>query len=200
VPLLTPSNVIGGMCEICYNGHNSRTGLDYVHTGTRWINIENAEIQTIAKHKIFWAYPRAIGVAQYASTVRKYAYASFLLSYNPTYAMIQEALKTNNGFEVFPETGLVPMNPLTTASSVTGYLRSGGAYMREFGACYYRGVNKGKCAVVVNPTSGTVTVPTTAYGHSLGVVGSDVLEGGYVTFTGSRPSSLPSGTAAILFQ
>jgi hypothetical protein len=198
VGLLAPANVLGGMCEICYDG--SKNGVDYVHTGTRWINIENAEIQTVARHKIFWDYPRAIGYAQSETGIRKYAYASFLLGYDVHYAMLQEVLKTPSGFEVFPETGLVPMNPLTTASSVTGYKRSTGAYMREFAACYYRGVNKGKCAVVVNPGTSTVSVPTTAYAHSLVLSGAGVLDGGTAGFTGGRVTSLPAANAAILFQ
>ena len=70
--------------------------------------------------------------------------------------------------------------------------------MREFGACYYRGVNKGKCAVVVNPGTSTVTVPTTAYSHSLTLSGGGVLDGGSVGFSGSRPSSLAPGSGAIL--
>jgi hypothetical protein len=98
-----------------------------------------------------------------------------------------------------PETGIVPMQPLTTASSVTGYLRSGGTYMREFGACYYLGVLKGKCAVVVNPGASTARIATTAYAHSVVLSGYDVLDGGTVSFTGARVTSVPAAGGAILF-
>ena len=121
------------------------------------------------------------------NTLRTYIYASFLLTYSPSYSMLQEAFQSAHSFPVMPETGFVPMNPLTTSSSVSGYLTSTGAYMRQFGACYYRGAYKGKCAVVVNPSGSTVSIPTTAYSHSLGLVGGGVLDGGYVTFTNSRP-------------
>ena len=200
VGLMSPSNVLGGMCEICLAGHNKRTNLDFIHTGVRWTNIVDAEIQTTAKHKIFWAYPRATGVASYSIPIRKYIYASFILGYDPHYTMLQEAFQTNSGFEVFPETGLVPMSPLTTASSVGGYRRSTGVYMREFGACYYRGVSKGRCAAVVNPGTSSVSVPSSAYSHSLMLSGNGVLDRGAAGFTGGRVSSLAAGTGAILFQ
>lgn len=190
------SNVIGGMCELCLAVHGSSG--DVAQTGTYWQEIENAAIQLVAHDKIFWDYARAIGNPSSETPLRNYVYASFLLSYSPSYSMLQEAFQSAYSFPVMPETGFVPMSPVTTASSVSGYATSTGAYMRQFGACYYRGSYKGKCAVVVNPTGSTVTVPTTAYAHSLGLVGGGVLDGGYVTFTGGRPSSLGPGQGVIL--
>ena len=200
IPLLTPSNVIGGMCEICYAGWaKSPSGpVDYAQTGGKWTVIENAEIKTVALHKIFWNYARPVGYASLEIGLRKYIYASFLLTYDYRYAMLQVAFKTPHSFPIMPETGLVPMNPLTSESSVAGY-RRGGVYMREFAACYYRGVNHGKCAVVVNSGSATASVPSTGYAHSLVLVGSGVLDGGYVTFSGGRVTSLPRASGAILF-
>ena len=202
IPLLTPSNVIGGMCEICYAGWTkSPTGpVDYMQTGGKWTLIENAEAQTVALHKIYWVYARPVGDPSLETGIRKFVYASFLLTYDYRYAMLQVAFKTPHAFPVMPETGLVPMNPLTTASSVSGYHKSTGVYMREFGACYYHGVNKGKCAVVVNSAYATQSVPSTGYAHSLVLVGSGVLDGGYVTFSGGRVTSLPKASGAILFQ
>lgn len=200
VGLLTPSNVLGGMCEICLAGHDRSTNRDYIHTGTRWANIINAEIDTMARHKIFWDYARATNPASSSTTIRKYIYASFILGYNPSYAMLQEVFQTPSGFEIFPETGLVPLSPLTTASSVAGYRKSSGVYMREFGACYYRGVNKGRCAVVVNSGSSGVSVPSSAYAHSLVLSGYGVLDRGSASFSGGRISSLAAGTGAVLFQ
>ncbi len=192
------TNAIGAMCEICYAGYNSAR-VDVAQTGSRWTGIENAEIKIIAEHKIFWDYARAIGNPITETPLRKYIYASFLLTYDYHYAMLQEAFTTRSGFPILPETALVPTAPLTTASTVTGYLRSGGAYMREYAACYYLGVNHGKCAVVVNPGSGTVRIPTTAYGHSLVLTGSDVLDGGTATFTGGRLTTLGAVSGAVLF-
>lgn len=191
------SNVIGGMCELCLAAHNS-SGSDIVQTGTYWQEIENAAITLVADHKIFWDYARATGNPSSETALRTYIYASFLLSYSPSYSMLQEAFQSSYGFPVMPETGFVAMSPTTTATSVSGYATSTGAYMRQFGACYYRGSYKGKCAVVVNPTGSSVSVPTTAYSHSLGLVGGGVLDGGYATFGNGRPSSLAPGQATIL--
>jgi hypothetical protein len=197
-----PSNVVGGMCEGCYGQNFSGTDkLDTSYDGI-WQWVENTEISTIAKHKIFWDYARISGYAQYELGFRKYVYASFLLGYSPSYAMLQTALKTYSGFPVMPETGLVPLNPLTTASNVSGYRSSTGAYVRQFGACYYRGTYHSKCAVAVNPNASSVYLPSTirgAYYHSLVLVGSGVLDGGYVKFTGGHVTSLPAQTGAILF-
>lgn len=189
------SNVIGAMCELCIT-KNGSTDTPVLNGG--WTDTENAEIKMVNEHKIFWLYARASGsYSEYR--LRNYTIASFLLAYSPSYAMLQEAYQTGHRFPIFPETGLVPMNPVTTASSVSGYMKSNGTYMREFGACYYRGVLKGKCAVVVNPTSYSKSLPTTAYGHAMTLSGSGVLDGGTVGFGGGRPSSLPSGSGVVLF-
>jgi hypothetical protein len=185
------------MCEECYA--NDPNG-DVAQTGTSWQNVENAEIGVVGMHKVFWDYARMAGDASAETALRTYAYASFLLSYDPAYTMYQDALKTPSGFPVMPETGFVPQNPLTTASSVAGYAQPGGAYMREFGACYYLGQFVAKCAVVVNPNPSTsVPVPTTSYSHSMVLSGYGVLDGGTVSFTGPAVTTLGPASAAILF-
>jgi hypothetical protein len=201
VPLLAPANVIGGMCEICYAGwkRTSSGPVDYPHLGGRWYGIAQAEIQTVALHKIYWVYARAVGNPTLETGLRKFIYASFLLTYDYRYAMLQVAFKTPHGFPIMPETGLVPMNPLTTASTPAGYKRSTGAYMREFANCYFHGVSVGKCAVAVNPNSYTVNVPSAGYTHSMVLSGSGVLDGGTVSFKGGRVTALPSAGGAILF-
>ncbi len=194
-------NVIGAMCEICYAAYSKAKGSDIPHTDQRWINIENAEIATIQRQKIFWAYPRSVGDASAETALRSYAYASFLLTYDPQYAMFQEIFKTPSGFPIFPEVAMVPMNPLSTATAVSGYQRAGGAYMREYSACYYSGVNKGPCAVVINPSSKVAApLPTTAYTHSMALSGYGVLDGGTASFDGSVPSTLAPQTGMVLFQ
>ncbi len=190
-------NVLGAMCELCITANEK--GGDVPRLNGVWDDTENAEIKLIQNHKIFWLYARASGPAT-EYRLRNYAFASFLLAYDPNYAIFQEILWTPHAFPIMPETGLVPMQPVTTASNVTGYARAGGTFMREFRACYYRGVGKGGCAVVVNPSSYTRPVPTTAYAHSMVLSGSGVLDGGTVSFRGSRPSSLPSGSGVILFH
>lgn len=197
VDLTQPGNVLGAMCEICYAG-NSSNG-DYIQTGTSWQNVENAEIAMVAQRKIFWDYARATGDPSSETALRTYVYASLLLSYDPSYAMLQEAFQSSSGFPVMPETGLVALNPTSTASSVAGYQASGGAYFREFGACYYRGSFVANCAVAVNSASVSVPVPSTSYQHSLVLTGGGVLDGGSASFNGPAITQLAPGTAAILF-
>lgn len=199
VDLAQPANVLGLMCEICYSSNEGANG-DFVHTGTFWQNIENAEIGMVAQRKVFWDYARATGDPSVETALRTYVYASFILSYDPQYTMLEEAFRTPSGFPIMPEAGLVPENPLTTAGSVGGYQQPGGAYMREFGACYYRGGFVNRCAVVVNPSpTMTVPVPTTSYAHSMTVSGSGVLDGGSIAFDGPQVSQLAPASAVVLF-
>lgn len=197
IDLAQPSNVLGAMCEMCFAANNGTS--DYVNTGTFWQEVENAEIGMVAQHRIFWDYARATGNPSAETQLRTYVYASVLLAYDPAYAMLQEAFQSASGFPVMPETGLVAIHPLTTATDVSGYLAAGGSYFRQFGACYYRGAFVANCAVVVNPTAGSVPVPTTSYTHSLTLTGGGVLDGGTAAFNGPQIGQLASGTAAILF-
>lgn len=197
VDLVAPSNVLGAMCEICYAGNGSNG--DYIQTGSSWENVENAEINTVSQRKVFWDYARATGDPSIETALRTYVYASLLLSYDPSYVMLQEAFQSPTGFPVMPEAGLVALNPLTTASSVSGYQASGGAYFREFGACYYQGNFVANCAVAINPGSGTVPVPSTSYSRSLILSGGGVLDGGMIAFNGPAVSQLLPGSAVILF-
>jgi hypothetical protein len=113
--------------------------------------------------------------------------------------MLQEAFQSGTGFPVMPESGLVAENPVTAAASIAGYQAAGGAYFREFGACYYRGNFVNNCAVAVNPGTATVPVPSTSYAHSLVLSGGGVLDGGSVSFNGPTVSQLAPGSAVILF-
>ena len=197
--LLQPVNVLGAMCELCYT-RNGPAG-DVAQTGSQWTNNENAEIATINMRKIFWLYARATGAADSETAIRTYAYASFLLTYDPSYAMFQEALSTPSGFPVMPETAFIPMNPVTTAADVSGYQGPGGVYFREFAHCYYAHNYVSNCAVAVNasaPGSGTAPIPSTSYNHTLQLQGSGVLDGGTIGFNGPAVTSLAPGTAAIL--
>jgi hypothetical protein len=197
VDLVQPGNVLGAMCEICYAG-NSSAG-DYIQTGTAWQNVEQAEIDTAAAHKIFWDYARATGDPSSETALRTYVYASLLLSGDPSHVMLQEAFQSPTGFPVMPETGLVAEQPLTTSATVAGYQAAGGAYFRELAACYYRGAFVNKCAVAVNPSAASAPVPTTSYSHSLVLSGGGVLDGGSAAFNGPAVSQLAPGTAVILF-
>lgn len=193
------SNVIGAMCEICYAGSSSSRGGDYAIGGSVWQHTENAEIAMVAMHKIFWDYARATGDPAAEIGLRTFVYASFLLTYDPSYAMLQEAFKTGSGFPIMPETGLVALNPTSSVTSVAGYLRAG-VYMRDFGSCYYRGTSIGACAAVVNPGTSTAAIPANAYTHAMTLSGSGVLDGGSASFSAPAVTSLGPNGGVILVQ
>jgi hypothetical protein len=197
VPLVDPPDVLGAICEACYV--TDYNGSDRAVTGYLWTNREQAEIDVIARGKTFWAYPRAAGSAGSEIAQRIYGYASFLLTYEPAHAIIQEAFSTPSGFKVFPETGLVPENPEKTSSTLGDYRWASGAYGRRFEHCYFRGVDKGECAVVINPTTATVPIDTN-FAHRLVLEGYGVLDAHEVYFNGSKVTSLAPGHAAILFH
>ena len=192
------SNVIGAMCEECYAAYNG-SKVDYAIGGVTWQHTENAEIDMVSLHKIFWDYARVIGDPASETGLRTFVYASFLLTYDPSYAMLQEAFRSATGFPVMPETGVVALDPLTTASDVGGYAK-GGVYMREFADCYYRGSGIGACAVVVNPSGAPASIPSNAYGHAMQISGGGVLDGGSVSFGAPAPSSIGPDGGAILVR
>ncbi len=187
-----PANVLGAQCESCYANNAGAV------TGMNWINQENAEIATVNARKIFWDYARNASAADGAQALRTYVIASFLLSYDPKYAMLEEAFATPNNFPIMPESGLVPLDPVQSQSTVSGYQLSSGAFWREFKNCYYRGSAVGPCAVSVNPGSSAVTLPS-GYAHSLTLSGSDVFDGGTAAVTGPPVTSLGPSSAAVLF-
>lgn len=192
------SNVIGAMCEECYAAYDD-SKVDYAIGGSVWQHTENAEIAMVSEHKIFWDYARAIGDPSAETGLRTFVYASFLLTYDPSYAMLQEAFKSASGFPIMPETGLVALNPLSSASSVGGYVR-GSVYMRDFAACYYRGTSIGACAVVVNPAGSSASIPVNSYAHSMSLSGGGVLDGGSASFTAPAVTALGPDSGAVLVQ
>lgn len=202
---LASSNIVGGEFERCYGGPqwNSLTPGDYrAGTDKTWLEAEYAEINTIAKAKLFWCYNSEVNDGSVSQLERLYGYASFLLTYHPSYAIYQVANVSNpSTFRVYPETQLVPMSPLiATPSDISGLKQSTGVYARQYGHCYYKGVDKGACGVYVNPDpSNTFTIPTNSYTKSVVLNGSGVLDGGTLTINGPKVNSLAPLTAAILF-
>lgn len=203
VTLLSPPNVVGAMYESCLGGHGGwgqTTPVDWVpNTSMSWFQTEYSQIQTVLQHKSFWCYQKMTGDGATLVQKRLYAYASFLLTYDPAYSVYQTAMATPSKFLVFPETGLVPMNPTVTATDVSGYLQSSGAYVRHFNSCYYRGTLVGPCAVAVNPSPSATAMLTEPFAHSAMLSGDGVLDGGSMSFNGPAVTVLPPTTAAILF-
>lgn len=196
VQRLEGSAIEGGVFEECF-----MTSL--------WASEEDAQLQSIALLKSegkpggagFWCY--ADNSSANASTViplRMYIYASFLLTYDPNYSVFQESFATPSTFKVMPETGFVPMSPVSVPTNVTGLKTSTGAYMQRYNSCYYRGSYLGHCEVIVNPsTTSSVAVPNPwGLRHSMALSGAGVLDGGTVSFGGSVPSTMGPKSGIIL--
>ena len=193
---LNAPNIIGGMYEECFNN-----GM--------WSSEEDSQIETISALKSegkpagpgWWCYLDNTS-ADGATVIpqRLFAYASFLLTYDPNYSLFQESYASSpSTFQVFPETGFVPLHPATVATNITGLKSSTGAYVQSYSACYYRGSLVGQCEIVVNPGSTTVSVPNPqGLAHSMVLSGSGVLDGGAASFSGAAVGSLAPQTAAIL--
>ncbi|MBV8434317.1 MAG: hypothetical protein JO029_08560, partial [Candidatus Eremiobacteraeota bacterium] len=176
-------------------------------TGNAWQLNENLQLAAAAAGKQFFCYNNNNG-SQYGSGVialREYIYASFLMSFSPTSSVLWETFYTTpSELHVYPETNIVPMNPVVSAPSDISALLSGGLYVREYANCYLSGSNVGPCAAVVNSTtSSTYSMPsmTYSYHHTMALSGGGSLDGGTVSVTGSAPpSTVGPETGLVLFK
>lgn len=190
---LKASNIVGGEYEECFNDKH-------------WLSEEMAQLQTIALLKSqgkapgpgFWCYLN--NTTADSTTVipyRMFAYASFLLTYDPNYSVFEESFSTPSTFHVFPETGFVPLDPVSQPSQISDLQTSSGAYVRQYNSCYYRGTLVGACEIAVNSGTSSVSIPN-SYAHSMVISGAGVLDGGSVNFNGGPVTTLAPQTAAIL--
>jgi hypothetical protein len=211
-----PANVIGAMADSdCYVDANAygmgnvdfaiTQGMhSYGYAMDDWSQREDDELYLGRQKKLFVCLIGASHSASSERALRIYAYASLMLTYSVNSTTYFTYWKTNDStqVEVYPETGIVPANPAVATPSDVSALKDGGVYVREYKDCFYRGVDKGGCAFVVNSTTGTQTIPalSRSYSHSVTLSGGGVLEGGSVGFLGPVPKSLASGSAVIEAQ
>jgi hypothetical protein len=210
------ANVIGAMADSdCYVDANAygmgnvdfaiTQGMhSYGYAVDDWSQREDDELYLGQQQKLFVCLIGASHLASSETALRTYAYASLMLTYSVRSTTYFTYWKTNGStqVEVYPETGIVPANPVVATPSDVSALKVGGVYVREYQDCFYRGVDEGGCAFVVNPTTGTQTIPvlSRSYGHSVTLSGGGVLEGGNAGFSGPAPKSLSSGSAVIEAQ
>jgi hypothetical protein len=199
--LLNNSNVKGGMLEGCYGDRNAGTA-PYT-ADSSWISNENVEIAAANDGKLFFCYNTPLTDASSSIAIRQYIYASFLIGYSPSSSVLWEYFSTPDGLHVFPETKLVPQNPLISSGSSASSFSRGGVYVREYSSCYLNGSSIGHCAAVVNPSSGSsYSMPSLSqsYSRSMSISGYGILDGGSVSVSGSVPSSLGPMTGVVLVQ
>lgn len=190
----------GGMMENCY----VRPGTSNLQpSGQVWQTVENTELLMAAQQRTFfcyadnWQYQSSDPVAL---QLRYYAYASFLLTYDPGSSVFWEAFLTPSGFRVNPETQVVAEQPLVPApATIAGLLTTTGVYGREYGACYIGGVSVGRCAAVVNSDAfHSHAFPYTGYGHTMVLTGSGILDGGKVSANGPAPQASMAPLATVV--
>jgi len=193
--LLSGSNVIGGDFEGCYSSADQPK-----MTGWLWGTIESTELFAASQGKAFECLETDESAAASQADARLFAYASFLLTYDPARDILWEMESTSSGFHVLPESELVALQPkVAEPAAVKSLLLAGGAYGREYKACYIRGAFVGACAVAINPSAASVPFPFVAYRHSAVLAGADVLERGTISTTGAAPARLGPNEAAIVF-
>ena len=195
IGLMSSSNTLGGNYEGCY----TYVG-DAENNGWLWQAEENTELQVNAANKMFSCQERNTSDASSNQAARIYAYASFLLTYNPTTDVLWEDFATTDGFQVFPEEELVALDPVAaTPSSIAGLVQPGGAYGRLYDKCYVKGAFVGPCGIAVNSSTGTSTpFPYPQFTHTLTVSGYDVLGGGTLSTQGAAPPATLSPLQAVI--
>jgi hypothetical protein len=132
---------------------------------------------------------------------RLYAYASWLLTYDPRYSVYLMAVKQSDGEALYPEIELVPLLPRQTPGSIDD-LRRGPLYVREFGACAIGGSSIGSCAAIVNPSDQVVPVPSLAvkYARHVALDPQSLYHGGKARAENGAPAALAPQTATILVR
>ena len=186
-------NVAGQFYEGCYSDGSSVAGT----RRNEWYLVSNSILTTIA-HRT-----KAICMMTASATAanRIYELATWWLTYTEPYSVAMPAAPLADGLTVVPEFDIVPRQPLATATSDIAALRSsGGAYVREFAACYQGGTSIGPCAAVVNPSASSVAMPalTGHYTSALAVDDRSSYAGGTASWTGAVPAQLPSLGAVVL--
>jgi hypothetical protein len=193
----------GGMMEGCYLSIQRGKYKTPIFGIKFWLNSENVELRMAAERKTFLCYTTNTMDSASSHDLRMFAYASFLLTYDPQSSVLWEYFRSPSGFHVQPETKLVPKQPLLPApKDISGLLTSTGVYGREYAQCYVGGTSVGACATVVNPDpSSSHAFPYSRYHHSLILNGGGALDGGTIDINGpSPPPTLPSLGSAIVFQ
>jgi hypothetical protein len=181
--------------EGCFN--NAGNYL-YTDAENKFAKEEDGLIAVVAHHKSAVCFP----TGDTSPAHRMYAYAAWLLTYDPMYSVYETDVPMSDGEALYPETLLVPAQPRATATEI-GQLRQGGVWVREFAGCAIASVPIGPCAAVVNSSpSASAAVPalSTAYGHQIVLDPQSHYHGGKANVVAGVPASLAPGTAAILVR
>ena len=192
----TTNNVFGAMCEDCFFDSTNPYQMTGVLGEMRMdgvLYVENAH-----KHALLANLCSANDTA-----CREKGMAYLALMFDPNLTIIKAGPCGLNGC---PENGLTFYQPLKPFPQTHADLTdSGGAFYREFAACYYKGTLLGPCAAAVNPTlpynNTAVPLPHFAqtYHHTLvSPSGTNDITQVDPGFNGAMVSNIPS-TQGIIF-
>ncbi len=158
---------------------------------------ENALLAVMSHRKAAVCFPTGDTTPAH----RMYAYASWLLTYDPRYSVYLMAVKQSDGPSLYPETELVPLAPRATPGAIDD-LRRGAVYVREFGACAIAGRTIGACAALVNPSDRAAAVPALAarYEHHVALDAQSLYHGGRARVEPGAPQALAPESAAIVVR
>ena len=181
--------------EGCFN--NSGNYL-YSDRNDKFRREENALLNVMSHGKSAVCFPTGDTTPPH----RTYAYAAWLLTYDPRYSVYLMAVKQSDGESLYPEIELVPLAPRATPSSIDD-LRRDGVYVREFGECAIAARSIGPCAAVVNASfRSAASIPrlAVAYANHVALDPQSLYHGGRARVESGAPNSLGPETAAILVR
>jgi hypothetical protein len=186
---LTDPTVAGGTYEFCFLGDTDHR-LQNKRIDSGWQSIMASYVDTVKRGRTFWciALTGADGNSDVGRDQRLYTYASFLLAFDG-HAMLQETFGESNGLPVYPETRLVPSDPLDAP----------GSNPRRFGSCAIAGAPIGACASFVNPSASRSASVPGGYGAVLRLVGGSVFEGGSLA-SDAVPATIGPAEGVVLVQ
>jgi hypothetical protein len=189
------ATAIGGMMEECY----ASTKLPEIG-GAQWLAAEATEQRMAAENKLFFCLVLDSADASASLRGRLYAYASFLLGYDASSAVLWEIYKTPSRQHVMPEVQLVPGGAQSCPPKVDALRTQSGAYRRSFSSCRLAGRDAGPCAVFVNPDATSHRIDRTGYTRELVLQGAGVLDGGAAQIEPGGSDELAGLSSEILFR
>ena len=186
---------IGGMMEECYAApRNPEIG------GAQWLAVEATERRMAAENKLFFCLVKDSSDASASLAGRMYVYASFLLGYDASSAVLWEIYRTPSRQHIMPEVQLVPGGAESCPPELNALRTQSGAYRRFFASCRLAGTNAGPCVVFVNPDATAHRIDRAGYTRELVLEGAGVLDGGVARIAAGGSDELPALSSEILFR
>ena len=204
--IATDAHVWGAACDGCFYGNSPVPKNKYLWSGpvlrTRLDGIMH--VTGAGKNVVL------VDFAVTDPAARRRALADVMLFYEADRTWFwYAACGERSHIQVCPEAALTFYRPLRPyPKDVRDVAAAGGAFVREFAACYDAGKPVGPCATVVNPEpERSVPLPELhgTYAHSLRISGDGLCacygDTGSLDFDGpAAPATLPAASGFVLFR